>query len=155
MCGGRGRGRRGGTVEVLARILLTMRLQMISWFCEGDEGSGNALAIEGREAMNNEKSSFSQLQVNAIAFKEGDAWVVQGIEYDIVAHAYDVVTAPYAFLRAVVENMVITEHLGRNPLEGVKPAPERFRSMYEEAKLEMRPLKKQQEWPEIAVRVAA
>ena len=105
--------------------------------------------------MNNDKGSFSQFQVNAIAFKEGDAWVVQGIEYDIVAHAYDIVAAPSAFMRAVVENIVITKHLGRNPLEGVKPAPERFRSMYEEAKLEMRPLEKPQEWPQISVRVAA
>ena len=106
--------------------------------------------------MRNEKEgNFSHFHINAVAFKEGNAWVIQGIEYDIVAHAYDVTAAPHAFMRAVVENMVITEHLGRRPLEGIKPAPERFRSMYEEAEVEMRPVKKQKQWPEVAVRINA
>ena len=96
-----------------------------------------------------------QFRINAVAFKEGDAWVVQGIEYDIVAHAYDVTKLPQAFLRAVVENMIITQHLGRAPFEGIKAAPERFRSMFEEAETEMRPLKKMEEWPDVAVRVMA
>jgi hypothetical protein len=108
--------------------------------------------------MSNENggSRFStQFQINAIAFKEGDAWVVQGIDYDIVAHTYDVTAAPQAFMRAVIENMVITQHLGRMPFEGIKPAPQHFRSMYEEADTEMRPLKRPDRSPEIAVRVAA
>jgi hypothetical protein len=111
--------------------------------------------MKGEATMSERKGSFSQFVINAIAFKEGNAWVVQGIDYDIVAHAYDVLSAPQAFMRAVLENLVITEHRGRTPFEGIKPAPDRFRSMYEEAELEIRPLKKHQEWPEIAVRVAA
>jgi hypothetical protein len=105
--------------------------------------------------INEGDGSFSHFQVNAVAFKEGDAWVVQGIEYDIVAHAYDLTAVPEAFMRAVTENMVITTHLGRSPFEGIKPAPDRFRSMYEEAALEMRSLKKHPRRPEIVVRVAA
>jgi hypothetical protein len=58
-------------------------------------------------------------------------------------------------MRAVAENMVIATHLGRSPFEGIKPAPDRFRSMYEEAALEMRSLKKHHQRPEIVVRVAA
>jgi hypothetical protein len=97
----------------------------------------------------------NHFRINAIAFKEGDAWVIQGIEYDIVAHAYDVTKLPQAFMRAVVENMIITQHLGRAPFQGIKPAPERFRSMFEDADTEMRPLKKMEEWPDVAVRVMA
>ena len=97
----------------------------------------------------------SPFRVNAVAFREGDTWVIQGIEYDIVAHARDVIALPQAFMRAVVENIVITEHLGRKPLEGIKPAPERFRSLYEGAEVEMRTTRKKDEWPEVAVRVAA
>lgn len=82
-----------------------------------------------------------QLQINAIAFQEGDAWVVQGIEYDIVAHTYDVRKLTDAFMRAVVENIIITEHLGRRPLEGIKPAPEQFLEMFENAEIEMRSVK--------------
>jgi len=93
--------------------------------------------------------------INAVAFKEGDVWVVQGIEYDIVAHAHDVTALPQAFMRAVVENMLITKQLGRRPFEGLKPAPERYRLLYEDAEIEMRPTKKKDEWPDVAVRVAA
>ena len=97
----------------------------------------------------------SQFRINAVAFKEGDALIVQGIEYDIVAHAYDVTKLPQAFMRAVVDNMIITRHLGRAPFEGIKPAPERFRSMFEKADTEMRPLNKSEDWPDVAVRVMA
>jgi hypothetical protein len=105
--------------------------------------------------IGNGEHSSAQLQINAIAFKEGDAWVIQGIEYDIVAHTYDVTALPHAFMRAVLENIVITTHLGRKPLEGIKPAPERFCALYERAEVEMRPTRKQEEWPDVAVRVAA
>jgi len=72
--------------------------------------------------------------INAIVFKEGDLWIIQGIELDIVARAANVADAPEAFMRAVADNAVITEELGREPLAGIKPAPERFRLMFERAK---------------------
>lgn len=97
---------------------------------------------------------FSQLHINAIAFKEGEAWIVQGIEYDIVAHSDDVGKLPHAFARAVIENMIITEHLGRKALEGIKPAPEHFREMYERAETELRPIRRES-GPQVAVRLAA
>ena len=95
-----------------------------------------------------------QIQINAVAFQEGDAWVIQGIEYDIVAHAHDVKALPDAFTRAVIENICITEHLGREPLQGIKPAPDRFRELYERAEVEVRsthPL----DGPSVAVRLSA
>jgi len=95
--------------------------------------------------------------INAVAFQEGNAWVIQGIEYDIVAHTYDVQKVPEAFTRAVLENVAITEHLGRKPLEGIKRAPERFREMYEKAHVEMRQLRSPNPAmtaPEVSVRLA-
>ncbi len=97
---------------------------------------------------------MTPVQIRAVAFQEGDAWVIQGIEYDIVAHTYDVKTLAHAFSRAVTENIVITRHLGRQPLEGIKAAPERFRIMFEAAEVELRTIKKT-EGREIAVRLAA
>ncbi|MCA3563255.1 MAG: hypothetical protein IOC90_15030 [Methylocystis sp.] len=94
------------------------------------------------------------IQVNAVAYEEGDTWIAQGIEYDIVASADDVRNLPDAFARAVIENICITEHLGRRPLQGIKPAPERFRDMYENAAFEMRPLR-QHAGPDVALRLAA
>jgi hypothetical protein len=94
-----------------------------------------------------------RFQINAVAFKEGDAWVVQGIEYDIVAHAHEVTALPNAFIRAVLENIVITEHLGKRALEGIRPAPERFRELFEEAQVEMRPTRRNAK-ADVSVRVA-
>jgi hypothetical protein len=95
-----------------------------------------------------------KVHINAIAYEEDGAWIAQGIEYDIVAYAHDVLQLPDAFARAVVENMGITKHLGRQPLEGVKPAPPRFREMFERATVEVRPLRQRRD-TEVAVRVAA
>jgi hypothetical protein len=79
--------------------------------------------------------------INAVAFKEGNAWIVQGIEYDIVAHAYEVAALPTAFVRAVLDNIAITRHLGRRALEGIMPAPAHFRVLYERAQTEIPPPK--------------
>jgi hypothetical protein len=98
---------------------------------------------------------FEELQISAIAFKEGDAWVVQGIEYDIVAHTYDVSKLPYAFARAVLENIIIAEHLGRSALDGIKAAPAHFREMYDLAETEMRPTRVIDRVPNVSIRLAA
>jgi hypothetical protein len=77
---------------------------------------------------------MGEIQVSAVAYQEDGVWIVQGIEYDIVAHASDAAALPSAFMRAVVENACITEHLGRAPLQGIKPAPARFKAMFDRAK---------------------
>ena len=96
---------------------------------------------------------MAELKINAVAFQEGDAWVIQGIEYDIVAHTYKMAAAPHVFMRAVIENILITEHMGRRPLEGIKPAPEHFRQLFEDAQTEMRPTKRDPR-ADISVRVS-
>ena len=73
------------------------------------------------------------INIRAVAWQEGEQWVVQGIEYDIVAHAPDVTALPKAFMTAVVENAAISAHLGRKPLEGIKAAPQKYRDLYERA----------------------
>lgn len=75
-----------------------------------------------------------ELVISAVAFKEGDSWVVQGIEYDIAAHANDPSDLPKALCRALAENFCITQALGRQPMEGVKPAPARFRELFNKAR---------------------
>jgi hypothetical protein len=98
------------------------------------------------------RNIVSEFQISAVAFKEGDAWVVQGIEHDIVAHAYDLTKLPQAFMQAVVENVCITKHLGRKPLEGIRAAPARYREMFEMADMEVRPIKPI-DGPDVSMRV--
>lgn len=79
-------------------------------------------------------SMIHETQIRAIAFREGDVWVIQGLEFDIAAHADDPARAPLAFMRAVVENACIAKSLGRDFLAGIKPAPRHFFEMFEKAR---------------------
>lgn len=83
---------------------------------------------------------MSTIHISAVAFREGDVWVAQGIEYDIAVHAADLEGLSSAVSRAVAENAFITQHLGRGPMEGIGPAPEQYRKWFEEAAIELRPV---------------
>lgn len=78
-----------------------------------------------------------RITINAVAFPEGETWVVQGIEYDIVAEAGSPSQIAAAFVKAVVENLCISEELGKEPLAGIGRAPAHFKELFDEAYAEM------------------
>jgi len=78
------------------------------------------------------------MTVRAVAFEEAGVWVVQGVDYDICAHAETAAAVPQAFARALAENARIAAHLGREPMAGVKPAPARFEQLFEGAVTQVR-----------------
>lgn len=83
--------------------------------------------------------SVNTIQVRAVAFQEGDVWVVQGVEYDVVAQTRDPLDAPAAFLRALCSTLMINMKLGRSGFDRLKAAPTRFSEMFENAsQLELR-----------------
>ncbi len=84
---------------------------------------------------------MSTITISAVAFEEGGVWVVQGIEYDICTHAKNPAGVPTAFLRAITENACISEHLGREPLQGIKPAPAHFKALFDEAVTQVKPVR--------------
>ncbi len=98
-----------------------------------------------------------EIHIRAVAFREGDAWIAQGIDYDIVAHAGDPSELPDAFMRAVFENICITQHLGRTALQGIRPAPLRFAEMFEHARTQLRALELPAHFPVagVDIRLAA
>lgn len=93
-----------------------------------------AYVAHSRTVVGHMVSSVDEIHIRAVAYPEGEAWIAQGIEYDICAHATEVDDLPVAFMRAVVEMACITEQLGREPLAGIRPAPERFQEMFARAK---------------------
>lgn len=80
------------------------------------------------------------LKIKAVAYQEDGAWIAQGVDYDIVAHSQDVLDLADAFARAVVENIMISEHMGKDPRKTLPRAPKEFRLMYESGQMEMKPL---------------
>lgn len=96
---------------------------------------------------------MSKLHINAVAFQEGEIWVVQGIEYDISAHASLVQNIPQVFVNAVLENLLITQQLGRQPLEGIKPAPQKFKDMFASAATTLGLVHKPKMMPAVDIRL--
>lgn len=78
-------------------------------------------------------------EIRAVAFREGDIWVIQGIDYDVVAQTNDPLDAPVAFLKTLISTILVNQHLGRKGMEKIKPAPDRFREMFERATVELTP----------------
>jgi hypothetical protein len=77
--------------------------------------------------------------INAVAFQQGDVWVVQGIQYNLVAVARNVQDVPKAFMNAILERVHVAEHLGLDPFQGVGPAPDHFHKMFDAAATEVKP----------------
>ena len=76
--------------------------------------------------------------MTAVAFQEGDVWVVQGIQYNLVAMARNVQDIPVAFMNALCERVFVAGHLGLEPFDDLGPTPDRFHKMYEAAKTEVK-----------------
>lgn len=78
--------------------------------------------------------------IRAVAFRQGDVWVIQGVDYDIVAQTKDPLDAPGAFLRAVIATAAVNAEHGRMGLDSIQAAPARFREMFQQARKAVRDL---------------
>jgi hypothetical protein len=80
-------------------------------------------------------------KIDVVAFESREGiWIAQGIQHDIVAQAKSVAAIRTAFSRQLAANFVLNARLGRKGLEGIPPAPEKFKRMFEAAREELRPL---------------
>jgi hypothetical protein len=75
--------------------------------------------------------------LSAVVYRDGDLWIAQGLEYDICAQARTFPQLHTAFLEVIVANAAVCLELGREPLEGIDPAPQRFWNMYREARIRL------------------
>jgi hypothetical protein len=78
-------------------------------------------------------------QLRAVAFQEGDVWVVHGVEYDLVAQTKELLDVPTAFLQTVTNTILINRRMGRNGLEAIQAAPLKYLEMFESAEMELTP----------------
>ena len=70
-----------------------------------------------------------EIKLHVIAYQESDVWLAQGVEYDILARADSFDLLPQAFSDAVAKTIAIGAALDRAPLDGIKPAPDKFKAM--------------------------
>lgn len=75
------------------------------------------------------------IEISAVAYAEGDRWIVQGLEYDITAQADSLPDAHDAFTIKVLAEVGISLDLDREPLDGIEPAPTEFWTMFKDASM--------------------
>jgi hypothetical protein len=68
--------------------------------------------------------------IRAVAYWTDGLWIVQALEYDIRARAYERDEAPRALIKAFKERRALNKHLGRKGLEGIRPAPPEYEAMF-------------------------
>jgi hypothetical protein len=75
------------------------------------------------------------INLNVIAYQEGEWWCAQCLEYDLAAQARTLPDLHYEFEMIVHSHIAISLELGQEPFEGLKPAPQKFWEMYENSKM--------------------
>jgi len=71
------------------------------------------------------------IRLSVLVYEDGDLWVAQAIEADILVTASGLDKLPYALERAVVANLAANAQLGRKGLDGIPPAAEMVREKFE------------------------
>ena len=73
----------------------------------------------------------ADVSVSVVAFQEGDHWIAQCVEYDICVSGKTWQRAKDRIERAIAETACINGEFGTPGLEGIPPAPTRFRALFE------------------------
>jgi hypothetical protein len=81
------------------------------------------------------------ITISAIAFHDEGVWIAQCVEYDIAVSATTLPKLRKAFERAVIANICVNEKLGRSGLDGIPPAPSKFRDLFNNADTDLHPIK--------------
>ncbi len=71
--------------------------------------------------------------IRAVVYKEGDWWIIQGLDYDFVTLARRLEDVPAAIQQFFSVLLIASQQLGVEPFHGYSPAPRRYWRMYEHA----------------------
>lgn len=69
--------------------------------------------------------------IRIIAFREGDCWIAQCLEYDICAQAPDLDELSARIDATIDAERAYSVSQDKKPFEGIGPAPEHFVEMWE------------------------
>jgi hypothetical protein len=77
------------------------------------------------------------IEISVVIYEEGDKWIAQGLEFDIVAQADSLPDLAKKFAVKAASEVAISVDLGREIFSGIDPAPEKFWRMYSGAKIKL------------------
>lgn len=72
------------------------------------------------------------LAVKVLFIREGEAWVAQCLEHNIAAQGKTLHEAEATFGRTLVGQLLLDSRRGKQPLQGIKPAPSVYWRKFEE-----------------------
>jgi hypothetical protein len=79
-------------------------------------------------------------QIRAVLFEEGGSWSAQCLEYDIAAQAKSLLDLHDEIARVLAAHIAASVQMGREPFDGIRPAPKRFWDLYNGLRIESRPM---------------
>ena len=80
---------------------------------------------------------MNEIEISVILYQEDSHWIAQGLEHDITAQAPSLPELSERFAMKVLAEAAISMELGREPLQGIDPAPARFWRMFDDAKMDV------------------
>jgi hypothetical protein len=83
---------------------------------------------------------MTEQRIRAVVFKEGDWWILQGLDYDFAVAARTLEDMPVRAQRFLAVLFDASRQHGVEPFYGYSPAPRRFWKMYEAAEPWTEPL---------------
>lgn len=72
-------------------------------------------------------------QIRAVVYREGEWWIIRGLEYDFVAVTKCLEEVPEAIQKFLLIMVSASLEQGIRPFQGYSPAPRKYWKMYEEA----------------------
>ena len=76
--------------------------------------------------------STENIHIKAVLFKEGDWWVGQCLDHDIVAQAKSAKDLAYEIQRAVIGHIVVSKQEGLVPFSSLPRAPQKYWDMFDQ-----------------------
>jgi hypothetical protein len=95
---------------------------------------------------------MNKITISAVAFHDEGVWIAQCIEYDICVSAETLPQLRKTFEHAVVANVHVNMKLGRSGLDGIPPAPPKFRDLFNNADTGLHSIKQEPSPASVGIR---
>jgi hypothetical protein len=94
--------------------------------------------LQSNENHRGENQMPNFIHLDVVAFQDSNGfWIAQCIQHDITARAKSILEVRRAFARQLKANLVLNERMGRNGLDGIPSAPEKFKRAFDAAEEHM------------------
>jgi len=90
---------------------------------------------------------MAEYRIRAVAFRRGDWWVAQCLDYALATQTRTLEELPYELKRLLTVQIHASLARGIEPFAGFSPAPRRYWEMYEHARARVEPVESSEASP--------